>query len=96
MSSSNRITCGKGEPEELSLSARIRQRRKSPNRGTQQDMDQQPTGFAEGLDQLQQEAVVHVSPLPVQPPRPTFSRVYYRSHNWRKTTLQEVICSSHG
>ena len=34
-------------------------------------MDQQPTGFAEGLDQLQQEAVVHVSPLPAQPPRPT-------------------------
>ena len=34
-------------------------------------MDQQSTGFAEGLDQLQQEAVVHVSPLPAQPPRPT-------------------------
>ena len=37
-------------------------------------MDQQPTGFAEGLDQLQQEAVVHVSPLPAQPPRPTSSQ----------------------
>ena len=37
-------------------------------------MDQQPRGFAEGLDQLQQEAVVHVSPLPAQPPRPTSSQ----------------------
>ena len=37
-------------------------------------MDQQPTGFAEGLDKLQQEAVVHVSPLPAQPPRPTLSQ----------------------
>ena len=37
-------------------------------------MDQQPTGFAEGLDQLQQEAVVHISPLPAQPPRPASSQ----------------------
>ena len=37
-------------------------------------MDQQPTGFAEGLDHLQQEAVVHVSPVPAQPPRPTSSQ----------------------
>ena len=37
-------------------------------------MDQQPTGFAEGLDQLQQEAVVHLSPLPAQPPRPASSQ----------------------
>ena len=32
-------------------------------------MEQQPTGFAEELDQLQQEAVVHISPLPAQQPR---------------------------
>ena len=37
-------------------------------------MDQQPTGFAEGLDKLQQEAVVHVSPLPAQPPKPASSQ----------------------
>ena len=37
-------------------------------------MDQQHTGFAEGLDQLQQEAVVHISPLPAQPSRPTSSQ----------------------
>ena len=37
-------------------------------------MDQQPTGFAEGLDKLQQEAVVHVSPLPAQPPWPASSQ----------------------
>ena len=41
---------------------------------TKQDMDQQPTGFAEGLDQLQQEAVVHVSSLPAQPTKPTSSQ----------------------
>ena len=37
-------------------------------------MDQQPTSFAEGLDQLLQEAVVHASPLPAQPSRPTSSQ----------------------
>ena len=74
MSSSDRITCSKGEPKELSLPARTRQRRKSPNREIQQDMDQQPTGFAEGLDQPQQEVAIHVSPLPAQPLRPTSSQ----------------------
>ena len=33
-------------------------------------MEQQPTVFAEGLDKLQQEALVHISPLPAQQPRP--------------------------
>ena len=51
----------------------MRQTRKSHNKETQQNIDQQPTGFAEGLDQLQQEAVVCLSPLPAQPPRPTSS-----------------------
>ena len=37
-------------------------------------MEQQPTGFAEGLDKLQQEAVVHISPLPAQQPRPDSSQ----------------------
>ena len=37
-------------------------------------MDQQPKGFAEGLDKLQQEAVVHISPLPAQPPKPASSQ----------------------
>ena len=74
MSSSDRITQSKGEPEELSLPARTRQKRKSPSRETKQEMDQQPTGFAEGLDKLQQEAVVHVSPLPAQIPRPASSQ----------------------
>ena len=74
MSSSDRITQSKGKPEGLSLPVRTRQRRKSPNKETQQDMDQQPTGFAEGLDQLQQEVVVHISALPAQPPGPTSSQ----------------------
>ena len=74
MSSSDRITQNKGEPKGLSLLTRIRQKRKSASRETKQEMDQQPTGFAEGLDKLQQEAVVHVSPLPAQPPRPASSQ----------------------
>ena len=74
MSSSDRITQSKGEPKELSLPTRTRQKRKSPSRETKQEMDQQPTGFAEGLDKLQQEAVVHVSLLPAQPPRPASSQ----------------------
>ena len=37
-------------------------------------MEQQPTGFAEGLDQLRQEAAVHISPLPAQQPRPSSSQ----------------------
>ena len=74
MSSSDRITQSKVEPEELSLPATTRQWRKSTNRETKQDMDKQSTGFTEGLDQLQQEAVVHVSPLAAQPPGPTSSQ----------------------
>ena len=54
----------------MSLPTRIKQRRKSLSREVKQEMEQQPTGFAEGLDQLQQEAVVHISPLPAQQPRP--------------------------
>ena len=37
-------------------------------------MEQQPTGFVEGLDQLRQEAAVHISPLPAQQPRPHSSQ----------------------
>ena len=58
----------------MSLPTRTRQKRKSPSRETKQEMDQQPTGFAEGFDILQQEAVVHISPLPAQPPRPASSQ----------------------
>ena len=74
MSSSDRIMQSKGKPKELSLPTRTRQKRKSPSREPKQEMFQQPTGFAKGLDKLQQEAVVHVSPLPAQPPRPASSQ----------------------
>ena len=37
-------------------------------------MEQQPTGFAEGLNKLQQEAAAHISPLPVQRSRPDSSQ----------------------
>ena len=59
---------------ELSLPTRTRQRRKSPSREAKQEMEQQPTGFAEGLDKLQQEAVVHISPLPAQQSWPASSQ----------------------
>ena len=74
MSSNDRVTQSKGEPKELSLPTRTRKKGKSPNRETEQEMYQQPTGFAEGLNKLQQEAVVHISPLPAQPPRPASSQ----------------------
>ena len=54
MSSSDRITQSKGKPAELNLPTRTRPRRKSPSREAKQEMEQ-PTGFVEGLDQLQQE-----------------------------------------
>ena len=69
MSSSDKITQSKGEPADLNLPTRTWQRRKSPNRKAKPEMEKQPTGFAEGLDKLQQEAVVHISPLLVQQPR---------------------------
>ena len=74
MSPSDRMTQSKGEPTELSLPTRTRQRRKSPSREAKPEIEQQPTGFAEGLDQLQQEAVVHISPLAAQQPRPASSQ----------------------
>ena len=73
MSSSDRITQSKSKPAELSLPTRTQQRRKSPSREAKQEIEQQPTGFAEGLDQLQ-EAVVHISPPPAQQPRPDSSQ----------------------
>ena len=51
----------------MSLPTRTRQRRKSPSR-------EEKPGYAEGLDKLQQEAVVHLSPLPAQQPRPASSQ----------------------
>ena len=74
MSSSDRITQSKGKPAGLSLPTRTWQRRKSLSREAEQVMEQQPTGFAEGLDKLQREAVVHISPLPAQQPRPDSSQ----------------------
>ena len=70
MSSGDRITRSKGEPAGLSLPTRTQQRRKSPSREAEQVTEQQPTGFTEGLDKLQHEIVVHISPLPAQQPRP--------------------------
>ena len=75
MSSSDRITCSKGKLEGFSIPY-VAQRgkgkgRKSTNKQNQQELAHHPTSAIEGLDQLQQQAVVWVSPLPAQPPRPT-------------------------
>ena len=53
----------------MGLPTRTQHRRKSPSREAKQEMEKQSMGFAEGLDQLQQEAAVHISPLPAQQPR---------------------------
>ena len=74
MSSSDRLRRSKGEPTELSLPTRTRQWRKSPSREAKSEIEQQPIGFAGGLDKLQQEAVVYISPLPAQQPRPASSQ----------------------
>ena len=84
MSSSDRITQSKGQSEGLSLPDRTRQRRKSSNKETQQDIDKQLTGF--------EEAAVRVSPLPAQPPRPTSSQSITGPITG-ETTLQDIICS---
>ena len=96
MSSNDSITQSKGEPEELSLPTKTRQKRKLPSRETKQEMDQQPTGFAEGLNKLQQEAAVHISPLPAQPHRPASSQSITGHITEKKTTLQGIICNGHG
>ena len=74
MSSSDRITCSKGKPEELSLPARKRQRRKSPNRETQTRYEQTTYRFCRGIRPAAARSSCHVSPLPAQPPRPTSSQ----------------------
>ena len=74
MSSSDRITRSKGEPAGWSLPTRTWQRRKSPSREAKQVTGEQPTGFVEGLDELQQETVVHISPLSAQQPMPNSSQ----------------------
>ena len=58
----------------MSLPTSTQQRRKSPSREAKQVTGQQPTGFAEGLDKLQKEAAVHISPLPAQQTRPDSSQ----------------------
>ena len=74
MSSSERITQSKGQPEGLSLPDRTRQRRKPTNKETQPDMAQQSTSDTEEVQQLQQQAVVQLSPLSPHHTRPTSSQ----------------------
>ena len=46
------MTQSKGELTELSLPTKTWQKRNSPSREAKQEMDQQPSGFTEGLDKL--------------------------------------------
>ena len=69
MSSNTRVTRSKGQPEAVSLPARMRQSRKSTNTS-----DQPPTSFAHGLGQLQPDTPVQTYTLLSQPPRPTPSQ----------------------
>ena len=69
MSSNTRVTRSKGQPEAVSLPARMRQSRKSTNTS-----DQHPTSLAHGLGQLQPDTPVQTSALLSQPLRPTPSQ----------------------
>ena len=69
MSSNTRVTRSKGQPEAVSLPARMRQSRKSTNTS-----DQCPTSLAHGLGQLQPDTPVQTSALLSKPPRPTPSQ----------------------
>ena len=69
MSSNTRVTRSKGQPEAVSLPARMRQSRKSTNTS-----DQHPTSLAHDLGQLQPDTPVQTSALLPQSPRPTSSQ----------------------
>ena len=69
MSSNTRVTRSKGQPEAVSLPARMRQSRKSTNTS-----DQHPASLAHGLGQLQLDTPVQTSALLSQPLRPTASQ----------------------
>ena len=71
MSSNTRVTRSKGQPEAVSLPARMRQSRKSTNTS---DQPPPPTSLAHGLDQLQLDTPVQTSTLLPQSPRPTSSQ----------------------
>ena len=65
MSSNTRVTRSRGQPEAVSLPARMRQSRKSTNTS-----DQHPTSLTHGLGQLQPDTPVQTSALLPQSPRP--------------------------
>ena len=69
MSSNTRVTRSKGQPEAVSLPARMRQSRKSTNTS-----DQHPTSLTHGLGQLQPDTPVQTSALLPKSPRPTPSQ----------------------
>ena len=69
MSFNTRVTRSKGQPEAVSLPARMRQSTKSTNTS-----DQHPISLAHGLGQLQPDTPVQTSTLSSQSQRPTPSQ----------------------
>ena len=78
MSSSNRITCSKGKSEGFSIPYKTTKGKGKGKESTNQknlpDMAQQSTSATEGVQQLQQQAVVQLSPLSPHRTRPTSSQ----------------------
>ena len=72
MSSSDRIICSKGKSDGFSIPYETQRGKgkgkKSTNKQNQQDIAEQFTGATERLDQLQQQAVVQLSPLQAHHP----------------------------
>ena len=78
MSSNDRITHSKGKSEGFSIpymTNRGKEKgKKSTNQQDQPDMAQQSTGAINGIQQLQQQAVIQLSPLSPHHTRPTSSQ----------------------
>ena len=78
MSSNDRITHSKGKSEGFSIpymTNRGKEKgKKSTNQHNQPDMAQQSTSAINGAQQLQQQAVVQLSPLSLHHTRPTSSQ----------------------
>ena len=78
MSSSDRITCSKDKSEGFSIPYKTnrgkRKGNKSTNQQDQSDMAQLSISTMDGIQQLQQQAVVQLSPLSPHNTRPTSSQ----------------------
>ena len=77
MSSSDRITCSKGKSEGFSIPYETSRGKGKRNKSTNQQHNwiwHDSTSAMDGIQQLQQEAVVHILPLSLHHTRPTSSQ----------------------